>query len=265
MADIETPYSKPIDLSKATVLITGGTGGIGFGFVKLFVAAGSKVIVCGRRQEALDEVKRQYSDVLTVQADVGKAEDRVKLNNYVIEHAPAVNVLINNAGIQRRGGLVEDVNADWVAEQQQIDINCGAPVHLTTLFAKHFLQQPEAAIINITSGLAFIPPAFAPVYGASKAFLHSYTMSSRYAFKDSNVQVVEIAPPAVKSNLGGSHDFGEPTDEFCSAVFDLFRKGHKEIGYKMSEEGRLASREEINKRFEAMAKFLHAPTFEAKQ
>ena len=108
----------------------------------------------------------------------------------------------------------------------------------------------QAAIINITSGLAFIPCAFAPMYGATKAALHSFTAAMRPPYECSHIRVIKIAPPPVKTNLLSSKVYGEDCDEFCNHIFPRFADGEKDIGFKLSEDVRRASRDEVDKRFE---------------
>ncbi|CAF4459815.1 unnamed protein product [Didymodactylos carnosus] len=248
-------YSTPIDLASSTVLITGGSGGIGYGLAERFLKSGSQVIITGRREDQLKEAKRKLnSDKLVYHVgDVGKEADRVKLFQWVTKEYPKVNVLMNNAGIQRRISFLDDIETPWNERENEIHINFSAPVHLSSLFVSYFLkQQQPSAIINITGGLAFIPPAFAPAYGATKAALHSFTMSIRFDLANTPVQVIEIAPPAVKTDLGGSHDFGEDLDEFCDHVFGRMKQGEQEIGYKTSEEARLSSREKLDQMFQGV-------------
>jgi len=241
MAQVDQPY-KPLNLKEATVLITGGSSGIGLGLAHEFLKAGSTVIVCGRRQNLLDEARQLYPSLIIHQADVATAEDRAKLAQWTIQNYPKLNILVNNSGIARQPNLSEDTD-NWAERQPELDINVAGPVHLTHLFAKHLIAQPEAAIINISSGLAFTPAPFMAVYSATKAFLHSFTLSSRIAFSKTKVHVVEIIPPAVQSRLGGKPPAGEPCDEFCASVFQRFAAGEKEIGYKTSEDRRLQTRE----------------------
>ena len=125
-------------------------------------------------------------------------------------------------------------------------------MHLSYLFLTHFRQlKLTTAIINVSSGLAFAPLAMIPIYSATKAAIHSFTMSFRYQLINEipSIQVYEIIPPAVQTNLGGSHAFGEPLDEYCQSTFERLIKGEQEIGYKSSDEGRKMSREQSDKRF----------------
>ena len=185
-----------------TILITGGTSGIGRAFAEKFLEHGNKVIICGRREDRLDEMKKKNDGIITRVCDVQDKDQRKLLAEWVIKNYPETNVLINNAGVQLLADLTKEVDLDRV--YQEVEINLIAPVHLTSLFAQHLSSKNEAAIINISSGLAFAPIAFMPVYCATKAALHSLTLSLRHQLKNTNVKVFEIAPPSVDTELG--HD-----------------------------------------------------------
>ena len=242
-----------MDISANTVLITGGASGIGWALAERFLKAGSQVVICGRRADKLHEVQQQYPQLKVRQCDVGQASDRVALLDWVRTECPEVNVLINNAGIQRRSQLVNN-QEDWSESQQEIAINLEAPLHLTTLFIPHLLEKPKAAIINVTSGLAFVPGAFAPIYSATKAALHSFTMSLRHQLAQTPIEVIEIVPPAVNTDLGGTglHTFGVPVGDFADAMMQGLQTGALEIGYGTSEKNRTASRQEIDEIFKQM-------------
>ncbi|MBC3539075.1 SDR family oxidoreductase [Rufibacter sediminis] len=232
-------------LAGNTVLITGGGSGIGLAIAERFLNAGSTVIICGRRADKLNEVKARYPQIHTIACDVAREADRIALLEWTTTEFPALNVLVNNAGIQRRVNLVDE-QEEWSQTQQEIAINLEAPIHLSSLFVPHLKQQPHAAIVNVTSGLAFTPGVFAPVYCATKAALHSFTMSLRYLLSKTSVEVVEIVPPAVNTDLGGTglHNFGAPLDEFADSVMQRIDNGELEVGFGTSEVRRKASREE---------------------
>ena len=242
-----------MNLSGNTVLITGGASGIGWAFAERFLKAGSEVIICGRRADKLEEVKKQYPQVHTRVCDVGQESDRLALFRWVTEEFPEVNVLLNNAGIQRRVTLTDNQEA-WSSHQSEIAINLEAPIHLALLFIPHLKQHSPAYIINVTSGLSFVPLAQAAVYSATKAALHSFTLSLRYQLTGTNIKVIEIVPPAVNTDLGGPglHTFGAPLQEFADAVMQRVANGEEEIGYGTSEFSRKASREELQEVFKRM-------------
>ncbi|WP_205500108.1 SDR family oxidoreductase [Rufibacter psychrotolerans] len=232
-------------LAGNTVLITGGASGIGLAIAERFLQAGSTVIVCGRRADKLNEAKEKHPALHTIVCDVAKEADRVALLEWTTAEFPQLNVLVNNAGIQRRVNPVEEQEA-WSQTQQEIAINLEAPIHLCSLFVPHLQKQPKAGIVNVTSGLAFTPGVFAPVYCATKAALHSFTMSLRFLLRNTAVEVVEIVPPAVNTDLGGAglHTFGAPLDEFADSVMQRIDNGELEVGFGTAEVRRKASREE---------------------
>ena len=219
---------------------------------KDFCRAGSKVIICGRREKKLNEAKEKLGDVVTIVCDVGKPEERVALYNRVAEEFPGVNVLVNNAGIQCRVKLAG--NPVWRLIDEEISVNLDAPIHLSILFAQHLMKQKNPAIINVTSGLAFVPMVSAPIYCTTKAGLHSFTLSLRHQLSKTPVEVIEVIPPAVQTDLGGPglHDFGTPLDEFADDVFKKLKKGDIEIAYGFAERSSKLSREEIDAAFKRM-------------
>jgi uncharacterized oxidoreductase len=241
-----------MDLASNTVLITGGASGIGLALAERFVRAGSRVVVCGRREEKLREVRDRHPEVSTRVCDVGEESERVALYEWAVGEFPALNVLVNNAGIQRRLSL--GGGEEWAPTREEIAVNFEAPVHLTTLFAPHLLALPRAAVVNVTSGLAFSPLARVPVYCATKAALRSFTLSLRQQLKGTSVEVVEIIPPAVDTDLGGPglHTFGVPLDEFADSAFERLGRGDLEIAYGFAEAASRASREELDAIFERM-------------
>ncbi|GAB3499750.1 SDR family oxidoreductase [Spirosoma knui] len=242
-----------MDSTASSVLITGGASGIGWALAERFLRAGSDVVICGRRIDKLQEAQQQYPQLKIRQCDVGQASERVALLDWVRSECPQVNVLINNAGIQRRMNLAEN-QEDWSQSQHEIAINLEAPLHLSTLFIPHFLHQPKAAIINVTSGLAFVPGAFAPIYSATKAALHSFTMSLRHQLSGTSIEVIELVPPAVNTDLGGTglHTFGVPVGDFADAMMNGLEAGALEVGYGTSERNRMASRQESDEIFKQM-------------
>jgi uncharacterized oxidoreductase len=241
-----------MELASNTVLITGGASGIGLALAERFLRAGSGVIICGRREEKLREAQAAHPELTIRVCDVAVEAERRALLDWAAREHPKLNVLVNNAGIQRRIELAE-VEA-WEEARQEIAINLDAPIHLARLFIPHLLRQERPAIVNVTSGLAFVPLAGTPVYSATKAALHSFTLSLRHQLADTPIQVIEIVPPAVDTDLGGPglHTFGVPVDEFADAVFARLGAGEEEIAYGFAQQSSRASRNEIDVMFRRM-------------
>lgn len=241
-----------MDLAGHTVLVTGATSGIGRALAERFFHAGSEVIVCGRRENLLNEFEATHPGAHVRACDVAVAAERISLAEWVTREYPALDVVVNNAGIQRRVDLMEPES--WDSTRHEITINFEAHVHLCMLLIPHLRKQQNAAIINITSGLAYVPIARVPVYCATKAALHSFTLSLRHQLAKSPIEVIEIAPPAVNTDLGGPglHTFGVPLDEFVDAAVSQLQEGKTEIGYGFSEEASRASGQEREQIFARM-------------
>ncbi|PZE21609.1 SDR family oxidoreductase [Paenibacillus xerothermodurans] len=228
-----------------TVLITGGASGIGLALAERFLKTGNTVIVCGRRHEKLQEAATTFPGLHIKVCDVSDTSQRQELLEWATREFPQLNVLINNAGIQQRVDLL-DAKDEWEYYQKEIQSNFDAPVHLTMLFVPHLRKQQHAAIINVSSGLAITPGAWVPIYSATKAALHSFTVSLRIQLADTGVEVLEVLPPAVNTDLGGVglHTFGAPLDDFADSVFSELFTGKQKIGYGGTEERLLVSARE---------------------
>lgn len=220
-------------ISNNKILITGGASGIGLGLTAQFLKEPNIVIICGRRQDVLDDVARQYPGVITRQCDLEVEAERIALFKWVTENHIDLNVLVNNAGIQNWMNVTDE---DFFKRAtQEVGINILAPIHLTKLF----LQLTSLrTIINVTSGLAFVPLTKVPVYSATKAFFRSFTLSLRHQLKKSGIEVIEIIPPKLNTDLGGKglHDDAPQVSEFLESVFDQLRRGSIEISYGLSAE-----------------------------
>ncbi len=241
-----------MELGGNTVLITGGASGIGLGLAERFLGAGSQVLLCGRREEKLRNAKEKHPDLAIRICDVADEAGRRALFDWAVGEFPRLNVLVNNAGIQLYGSLAGA--ADWDRFREEITINLEAPVHLSMLFVPHLLKQPRPAIVNVTSGLSFVPLSRAPIYSATKAALHSFTRSLRHQLASTPIEVVEIIPPAVNTDLGGVglHTFGVALEEFLDAVLPRIESGEQEVAYGFSQQSSHASRPEIEELFQRM-------------
>ncbi len=188
-------------------------------------------------------------------SDLSVEAERVKLFEWVTAHYPEVNVLVNNAGIQQRFNVLKaDAKNDWSYFNKEITINMEAAIQMSMLFAPYFSEKENAAIINVTSGLAFTPMVIAPIYSATKAAMHSFTVSLRHQLSDTSIEVIEVAPPAVNTDLGGAglHTAGEPLNEFADGIFQGLKEGKLEIGYGSSVDRLRMSRDEVDKHVENM-------------
>lgn len=247
-----------MNLSTNAILLTGGASGIGLALAQRLRAAGSEVIICGRRADKLRDAQQQVPGLHTYETDLAQPADRAELARRVVADFPALNVLINNAGIQNRfqvATLPPGLDA-WEQQRQEIAINLEAPIHLATLLVPHLRQQAAPAIINVSSGLAFAPMAAAPIYSATKAALHSFTLSLRQQLEPVGIRVLEIVPPGVNTDLGGPglHTWAVPVDEFADSIVARLAAGEEEVGYGTSESIRRASRAELDVRFAQMNK-----------
>jgi uncharacterized oxidoreductase len=226
-----------MNLKHANVLITGGSEGIGRGLAARFLAAGSNVLITGRNPTKLARASRALPGLRTYLSDISDPQQREALAEHVHETMPGLNVLINNAGIQRRVSLALDI-APWSERQAEIDTLLSGPIHLNHLLVPLILAHGKSAIVvNVTSGGAYIPQVFAPVYSACKAAIHHYTMTLRHSLMNTPCRVVELIPPAVQTALAGAGlSHGVPLDEFCDAVFSkLLDDNITEIGFGPTE------------------------------
>jgi uncharacterized oxidoreductase len=189
-----------MELSNRTVLVTGGSGGIGRGMAQAFWRAKSTVIVCGRDRKKLAAMEEQFPEITGLRCDVGDPRQREDLAADVLGRFPDLDILVNNAGVQRYIDLKHGYD-ELKSGEDEIAINLISTVELTALFIGHLLQRPSAAVINVSSGLAFMPMLKTPVYCATKAAVHTYSLVLRQQLKDTSVQVIEIVPPMVDTDL----------------------------------------------------------------
>jgi len=208
-------------LTGNTILVTGGGTGIGRGLAESFHRLGNRVLVAGRRREPLQAVAEAHPGMQYLSLDQGDPADIRRFAAELIDRYPDLNVVINNAGIQ----YVEDLTAgDVGTAEATVAINLLGPMRLTAALLPTLLGKPHAAIVNVTSRLAFLPSAVIPTYCASKAALHSYTQSLRFQLHETSVQVIEIIPPNVHTALQGDRRFSPnavPLDEYIAETMAL--------------------------------------------
>ncbi|HWU72367.1 MAG TPA: SDR family oxidoreductase [Sphingomonas sp.] len=205
-----------------TTLITGGGSGIGEALAHRFHDAGNIVIIAGRRQDALDAAAAGRTNIHTMTLDIESGQGVTDFAARLLADFPALNVLINNAGIMRLEPL--DRSRDLADAEATITTNLLGPIRLTNALIDHLVAQPNSAIVNVTSGLAFVPLVDTPTYNATKAAIHSYTVAMRDALAG-KVEVIELAPPAVQTGLTPGQETREgyqPLDEFADEVMTLF-------------------------------------------
>ncbi|MDR3679497.1 MAG: SDR family NAD(P)-dependent oxidoreductase [Flavipsychrobacter sp.] len=238
-----------MQLSNNKILITGGASGIGLGLTERFIQEGNTVIICGRRETALKEVSDKHPAVITYVCDLAVEADRLALHEWIAKEHSDLNVLVNNAGIQQWMDLS---SADFFERaKNELVTNIEAPLHLMSLFQN---LKSLKTIMNVTSGLAFAPLTKVPVYSATKAFFHSFTLSARYLLKIKGIEVIEIIPPALNTDLGGKglHDSAPPVSEFIAAIFEQLKDGQTEVSYGFSDAMRKASADDIKAAFNRM-------------
>ena len=214
-------------LSNNTILITGGGSGIGRGLAEAFHALGNQVVISGRTQKSLDEVTAANPGIKSLTLDVGNPKAVKDFAARVIADFPKLNVLFNNAGIMHNENLLENGEQQLADAEATVTTNLLGPIRLTAALLPHLRKQPEATVINVTSGLAYVPLAMTPTYSATKAAVHSYTESLRYQLKDTNISVKELIPPYVATTLMGDRQANDPhampLADFIQEVMEIFK------------------------------------------
>lgn len=198
-------------LSKNTILITGGSSGIGLELAKQLSAMDNVIIITGRDQIKLDRVKKDFPNIHTYRSDVNFPEDVVLLYSKVTKEFPELNILINNAGVMKVFNFNNN-NDDLNNLTNEITTNLNGPIWMTQKFIPHLKKQKNAAIVNVTSVVGMIPLPISPVYSATKAGLRSFTMSLREQLKHTSIKVFDLAPPATETNMAAVFD-KKDTDE----------------------------------------------------
>lgn len=231
---------KDMKLNGNTVLITGGPTGIGFALAEAFVKAGSEVIVCARTEENLKQAKERLPQLHVKTCDISKEADCDELYIWATENFMDLNVLVNNAGIQRmidfKKGTMDLIKYRAIDGEDEIVVNFRSLVYMTALFTSRLIKQKEAAIMNVSSGLAFHPMPMLPVYSATKAAVHTFSIALRQQLEGTSVKVFELIPPMVDTNLDkgarkarGQTYFGITTDELIQSAIKAFEADEYEI------------------------------------
>ncbi len=236
-------------LTNNKILITGGASGIGLGLTERFTEENNAVIVCGRRESVLREAAKKFPSVITRVCNLAVEKERVELYQWIKDQHSDLNVLINNAGIQQWMNVTDP---DFYQKaKEEMSTNMEAPLHLISLF----INLPALdTIMNVTSGLSFVPFTKVPVYSATKAFFHSFTLSARHLLRSKNIEVIEIIPPALNTDLGGKglHDAAPPVSDFIQAIFQQLKDGKNELTFGFSEAMTKAGPEEQKMAFNRM-------------
>ena len=219
-------------LTNRTILITGGSAGIGLAFALKFLELGNQVIVTGRRQPVLDKLRANYPKLHTIQSDVADSAQIAALARRVKAEFPKLDVLMNNAGIMLHKNL-KVPTADLDGLMAEMNINAGGVVRTTSAFID-ILTANKGTVINVSSALAFVPLPSAPIYCATKAAVHAYTQSLRFQLEETGVEVIELMPPAVKTDLSADIAEGEgitliTTDELVKQSFASLKAGALEV------------------------------------
>jgi uncharacterized oxidoreductase len=243
------------------VLITGGATGIGLSLVKEFVEAGNEVIICGRRLDKLDEAKKIYPAIHTKQFDLSLPYERDALFNWIKKEFPNLNILINNAGIQRGIDFRKGIETLKTIDNE-IAINLEAPIQLCAYFIPLLQTQKESAIIDITSGLGFIPSVGMPVYSATKAALHSFSITLRRQLQNTSIKVFEIIPPMVDTDLDkgerkkrGQTYFGISADQTAQEAFHAIQNDEYEFAVGEAKNFQQGAKQNFEEHFDRMNKF----------
>ena len=234
-----------MDTKNNTILITGGGSGIGRGLAEAFHKLGNQVIISGRRTNVLDEVTAANPGMSSLALDIEDPAGVKAFAAKMIAGFPMLNAVIHNAGIQRIENLME--LKDVRDSEAMVATNVLGPIRLNAALLPHLLKQPKATVMIVSSDLAFVPLAAFPTYSATKAFLHSYTVSLRHQLQRTKVQVIELPPPYVQTELGGSAQTSDPRAmplvEFIAEVMDILttQPDVKEVIVKRCEPLRYAT------------------------
>lgn len=224
-------------LANHHILITGGTAGIGFALAQKFIELGNTVLVVDSSQEKIDEVRSTMPKVQTFRADLSDVDERRRLAKWVQSNFWQLDVLINNAGIQRGIDLKRyETQQSWDWYHHELAMNFEAPLHLTLLLLPMITSHKESAIMNVSSGLTMTIGARTPIFTASKEAVHGFTQCLRLQLENSDTSVFEILPPAFDNDIGSrsNQTYGSELTRFVDAVIDQLEDGYPEITFDTS-------------------------------
>jgi uncharacterized oxidoreductase len=249
-----------MNMTGNTILITGGASGIGLALAIALQVRGNTVIIAGRRKALLDTVTADHPGLIGHVLDVENPSDITAFATQVTRDHPGLNVLVNNAGIMRTEALA-DGHAHLADAEATVATNLLGPIRLTAAMLPHLLRQAQATVINVTSGLAFVPLAATPTYSATKAGLHSYTQSLRHQLKGTGVEVLELAPPMVQTDLmpgQATNPHGMPLADYVTEVMGLLAQSPTPAEICV-ERVQFLRRAEADQKFDAVFAMLNAP------
>ena len=218
-----------MNLTGNTIFITGGGSGIGRGLAEALHQHGNQVIISGRRRGHLDEVVKANPGMRSMELNIEDPDKIAHVAGVLVKDFPSLNVLINNAGIMKVDNVANPLDESVLLST--VNTNLLGPMRMTSALVEHLKRQPRAAIINVTSGLAFVPLALDAVYSATKAALHSYTQSLRFKLRNSSTRVLELAPPYVATDLqnGADDPMAMPLQDFIAETMQLLATDNDEI------------------------------------
>lgn len=224
-----------------TVLITGGSTGIGLALAEKFLEEGNEVIICGRTKATLDEVQNRFPNLHTIVADVASETGRENLKTEIANRFPKLNVLVNNAGIY---SITDILDPNYIATlQNELNTNLVAPLALIQEFMPILEKQKVATIVNVSTGYVFIASAQSSSYSASKVGLRAITQGLRFRLRNTNIKVVEVIPPAVDTQMNAGKKINlMSTEKFALQVYKELVNGEEEIIIGMSKVGKFLSR-----------------------
>lgn len=237
----------PKNMDFKCALVTGGGGGIGKALAEYLISRGKKVIIAGRTELKLQKAAREIGAAEYYVLDTGAISDIPAFINRITADHPELDCLVNNAGVQRPLQVQKQTSEDFLSKaDNELNINIRGPLHLAVGLLSHFTSKPQALILNMSSVLGYVPFSIInPVYNGTKAWLHFWSMNLRSQLRDTNVRVVEIAPPTVATDLHRERDNPDNNkkdnnpnalslEEFMQEVSEKLEKGDETIGAGMS-------------------------------